>query len=79
MFLEYIIVFKYFLFAFILALILFLLSILFVYQNPVLEKLSAYECGFNPWGDGRNRFEIRYYLVAILFIIFDLEIVYLFP
>lgn len=48
MFLEYIIVFKYFLFAFALALILFLLSILFVYQNPELEKLSAYECGFNP-------------------------------
>lgn len=79
MFLEYIIIFKYFLFAFFLALLLFLLSVFFVYQNPELEKLSPYECGFNPWGDARNRFEVRYYLVAILFIIFDLEITFLFP
>src|SRR5690606_25663030 len=43
------------------------------------EKLSAYECGFEPFEDTRNRFDVRYYLVAILFIIFDLEIAFLFP
>jgi NADH-quinone oxidoreductase subunit A len=43
------------------------------------EKLSAYECGFEPFEDSRTRFDVRYYLVAILFIIFDLEIAFLFP
>src|SRR5579863_7432802 len=43
------------------------------------EKLSAYECGFEPFEDSRARFDVRYYLVAILFIIFDLEIAFLFP
>jgi NADH-quinone oxidoreductase subunit A len=43
------------------------------------EKLSAYECGFDPFEDTRMRFDVRYYLVAILFIIFDLEIAFLFP
>ncbi|MGB5245247.1 MAG: NADH-quinone oxidoreductase subunit A [Woeseia sp.] len=43
------------------------------------EKLSAYECGFEPFEDSRNKFDVRYYLVAILFIIFDLEIAFLFP
>jgi NADH-quinone oxidoreductase subunit A len=44
-----------------------------------LEKLSAYECGFDPFGDARHTFSIKFYLVAILFIIFDLEIIFLFP
>lgn len=44
-----------------------------------LEKLSAYECGFDPFGDARHTFNVRFYLVAILFIIFDLEIIFLFP
>jgi len=43
------------------------------------EKLSAYECGFVPYEDARIRFDVRYYLVAILFIVFDLEIAFLFP
>ena len=43
------------------------------------EKVTGYECGFNPWGDARSKFEVRFYLVAILFIIFDLEITFLFP
>lgn len=42
------------------------------------EKSSAYECGFSPFGDARSKFEIRFYLVAILFIVFDLEIMFLF-
>lgn len=44
-----------------------------------LEKFSAYECGFDPFGDARHTFNIKFYLVAILFIIFDLEIIFLFP
>jgi NADH-quinone oxidoreductase subunit A len=48
-------------------------------QNPDPEKDSAYECGFEAFDDARTRFDVRYYLVAILFIIFDLEIAFLFP
>ncbi len=48
-------------------------------QRPDPEKLSAYECGFEAFDDSRSRFDIRFYLVAILFIIFDLEIAFLFP
>ncbi len=48
-------------------------------HNPDSEKLSPYECGFDPFEDARMRFDVRYYLVAILFIIFDLEIAFLFP
>ena len=48
-------------------------------SNPDPEKLSAYECGFDPFEDSRMEFDVRFYLVAILFIIFDLEIAFLFP
>jgi len=48
-------------------------------QQPDTEKLSAYECGFEPFEDSRGRFDVRFYLVAILFIIFDLEVAFLFP
>ena len=48
-------------------------------KNPDPEKLSAYECGFDPFEDSRIEFDVRFYLVAILFIIFDLEIAFLFP
>ena len=48
-------------------------------QKPDPEKLSAYECGFEPFDDSRMEFDVRFYLVAILFIIFDLEIAFLFP
>ena len=48
-------------------------------SNPDAEKLSAYECGFEAFGDSRMEFDVRFYLVAILFIIFDLEIAFLFP
>ena len=56
-----------------------LASILIARQKPDAEKLSAYECGFEAFEDTRMKFDIRYYLVAILFIIFDLEIAFLFP
>jgi NADH-quinone oxidoreductase subunit A len=49
------------------------------YQNPDPEKLSAYECGFNAFDDARMKFDVRFYLVSILFIIFDLEVAFLFP
>ena len=48
-------------------------------QHPDSEKLSPYECGLEPFEDARMRFDVRYYLVAILFIIFDLEVAFLFP
>ncbi|HEY5107796.1 MAG TPA: NADH-quinone oxidoreductase subunit A [Caulobacteraceae bacterium] len=48
-------------------------------RAPDPEKLSSYECGFNAFGDARLKFDVRYYLVAILFIIFDLEVAFLFP
>jgi NADH-quinone oxidoreductase subunit A len=49
------------------------------YKAPDSEKLSAYECGFNPFDDARMKFDIRFYLVSLLFIIFDLEVAFLFP
>ena len=52
---------------------------LVAYRNPDPEKLSAYECGFNAFDDARMKFDVRFYLVAILFIIFDLEVAFLFP
>jgi NADH:ubiquinone oxidoreductase subunit 3 (subunit A) len=79
MYIEYIFILKYFFIFIILGFILFLISFLLVYQKPNNEKQSAYECGFNPFGDARAKFEVRYYLVAILFIIFDLELLFLFP
>ena len=55
------------------------LGFLFGPRRPDTEKLSAYECGFEPFSDARMKFDVRYYLVAILFIVFDLEIAFLFP
>ena len=52
---------------------------LLAYKNPDPEKLSAYECGFNPFDDARMKFDVRFYLVSLLFIIFDLEVAFLFP
>jgi len=76
---SYIFIINFFFFSLIISLLLFSISFFLVYQLPNIEKLSAYECGFNPFGDARYKFEIKYYIVGILFIIFDLEIVYLFP
>jgi len=65
--------------AIILSLGFLILNFAFSPKNPDPEKLSAYECGFEPFNDSRMEFDIRFYLVAILFIIFDLEIAFLFP
>ena len=62
-----------------LSLVVVLASVLVARQRPDSAKLSAYECGFEPFDDARSKFDVRYYLVAILFIIFDLEVAFLFP
>jgi NADH-quinone oxidoreductase subunit A len=65
--------------AVLLAFLIFGASILLSVQNPDTEKASAYECGFDPYEDARNAFDIRFYIVAILFIVFDLEAMFFFP
>ena len=59
--------------------IMVIASLILARQKPDPEKLSAYECGFNAFDDARMKFDVRFYLVAILFIIFDLEVAFLFP
>jgi NADH-quinone oxidoreductase subunit A len=66
-------------FTIILASIIILLSYIVSTSSPDVEKVSAYECGFDPYEDARNTFDVRFYLVAILFIIFDLEAIFFFP
>jgi NADH-quinone oxidoreductase subunit A len=77
--LEYIYIFAFFWGAFFISCLLIFLSYFLVYQESDIEKNSAYECGFQPFEDTRSKFNVRYYLIAILFMIFDLEIMYLFP
>ena len=62
-----------------LGLVLMLSAMVIAVRNPDPEKVSAYECGFNAFDDARMKFDVRFYLVSILFIIFDLEIAFLFP
>ncbi|SMX34079.1 NADH-quinone oxidoreductase subunit A [Actibacterium lipolyticum] len=62
-----------------LGLVLILAAVIVAVRNPDAEKVSAYECGFNAFDDARMKFDVRFYLVSILFIIFDLEIAFLFP
>lgn len=79
MFMEIIFLFKYYIFCFFISVLLFSISFFLIYQATDVEKLSSYECGFTPFGDSRTKFEVKFYLVGILFIIFDLEITFLFP
>lgn len=65
--------------ALVIGLSLLIAPFILAYRAPDAEKLSAYECGFNAFDDARMQFDVRFYLVAILFIIFDLEIAFLFP
>ena len=65
--------------AIVLALIITGLSYLLSVQNPDTEKLSSYECGFEPYEDARNIFDVKFYIVAILFILFDIEAMFLLP
>jgi NADH-quinone oxidoreductase subunit A len=65
--------------AAVIGLALLIAPFIVAFQQPDPEKLSAYECGFNAFDDARMKFDVRFYLVAILFIIFDLEVAFLFP
>jgi len=76
---EYLPIFIYVFFGLFLALAIVTLSYLLVTQSPETEKLSSYECGFEPYEDSRNKFHIRFYIVAILFILFDIEIIFFLP
>lgn len=62
-----------------LGLVLIIAALVLAVRRPDPEKISAYECGFNAFDDARMKFDVRFYLVAILFIIFDLEVAFLFP
>lgn len=76
---EYLGIFLYIIVGAILGLLIVGLSYLLVTQSPESEKLSTYECGFEPYEDSRNRFNIRFYTIAILFLLFDIEIIFLLP
>ena len=72
-------IFVAFIISCIISVIIFVFSYVLVYQKPETEKLSTYECGFEPYDDARQPFDVKFYLVAILFLIFDIETVFLFP
>ena len=78
-FYQYFPIYIFLLVALILALVIFTLSYFIGPFLPDSEKVSSYECGFDPFGNARNKFDVKFYLVAILFIIFDLEVTFLFP
>lgn len=66
-------------FSFVLVLILFIVAFVLSQRNTVVEKVASYECGFEPFGDTRDLFNVQFYIVAILFMLFDLEIAFIFP
>lgn len=76
---EYLILLIFFFVSFILVNLLLLISFILSSAKPDAEKVSPYECGFEPFSDSRMTFDVHFYIVAILFMIFDLEIAYLFP
>ncbi|ETW11775.1 NADH:ubiquinone oxidoreductase subunit A [Roseivivax marinus] len=76
---EYLPILVFLAIAIALGLVLILAAVVLAVRRPDPEKVSAYECGFNAFDDARMKFDVRFYLVSILFIIFDLEIAFLFP
>jgi NADH:ubiquinone oxidoreductase subunit 3 (subunit A) len=76
---EYAVILTFIFIAVLLSVIIILFSYIFVVQNPETEKLSSYECGFEPYEDARHTFDVKFYLVAILFIVFDIETMFLIP
>jgi NADH-quinone oxidoreductase subunit A len=76
---EYLAILIFLIVAILLSLIIVGFSYLLSIQNPESEKLSTYECGFEPYEDSRHKFDVKFYLVAILFIIFDIETMFLLP
>jgi len=76
---EYTVIFIFLIIAIVLALVIAVLSYTLTSQKPESEKLSSYECGFEPYEDTRHRFDVKFCLVAILFILFDIEVVFVLP
>lgn len=76
---EYLNIFVYLLFAIVLTILIIGASYFLAKQNPDAEKLSAYECGFEPYENARHTFDVKFCVIAILFIIFDIEIMFLLP
>lgn len=76
---EYLGIFIFLIVAVVLALVIAVLSYTLTSQKPESEKLSSYECGFEPYEDTRHKFDVKFCLVAILFILFDIEVVFLLP
>ena len=76
---NYFSLFVFFMASLILSTIILLLSLIVSSKADDFQKLSSYECGFNPFDDSRTEFNVKFYIVAILFIIFDLEVSFLFP
>lgn len=76
---EYAVILIFVFVAILLSVIILFFSYILVVQNPETEKLSSYECGFEPYEDARHTFDVKFYLVAILFIVFDIETMFLIP
>lgn len=76
---EYIVILNFLFVAIVLSVIIILFSYILAVQKPETEKLSTYECGFEPYEDARHTFDVKFYLVAILFIVFDIETMFLIP
>lgn len=76
---EYFKIFIFFIISWMIGSVILLLSFLFIKQQGYFAKLVPYECGFDPFGDARSLFNVHFYLVGILFLIFDLELLFLFP
>ena len=76
---EYLFILVFIVFTIFLSGIIIFLSYFLSVQNPETEKLSTYECGFEPYEDSRHKFNINFYIIAILFIVFDIEAMFLFP
>lgn len=76
---EYAVILIFLFIAILLSVVIVSLSYFLAVQNPETEKLSTYECGFEPYEDARHTFDVKFYLVAILFIVFDIETMFLIP
>ena len=76
---EYLSILIYIFVSIILSIVILTLSYMLAIQNPETEKMSAYECGFEPYQDAREKFDVKYYLIAMLFIVFDIETMFLIP
>lgn len=79
MFFEYLLLFIFLIVSFFFFLLIYLISLFILVKEYDFEKISSYECGFDPFTEIRIKFNVKFYLVSILFIIFDIEIIFLFP